>query len=51
LGLKDSGLDIKCPEEAIPSEERIKGEHLKNKISFDEIKSQIESKSPKEINK
>lgn len=43
LGLKDSGLDIECPEEAIPSEDRIKGEHLKNKINFDEIKSKIDS--------
>lgn len=42
-GLKDSGLDIKCDEEALPDEERIKGEHLKNKINFDEIKSKIET--------
>lgn len=43
LGLKDSGLEIKCPEEAIPSEDRIKGEHLKSKINFDEIKSKIDA--------
>jgi len=42
-GLKDSGLKIKCDEEALPEEGRLKGEHLKNKINFDEIKSKIEA--------
>lgn len=41
-GLIDSGMNISCPEEALPSEERIKGEHLKNKIDFQKIKSKIE---------
>ena len=41
-GLIDSGIKIKCKEECFPSEERIKGEHLKNKISFEEIKSKID---------
>ncbi len=41
-GLIDGGIDISCKEEAFPEEERIKGEHLKNKISFEEIKSKIE---------
>ena len=40
-GLKDSGIDIDCPEKAFPSEVRIKGEHMKNKIPFDEIKEKI----------
>lgn len=40
-GLKDSGIEIKCPEEAFPSEERLRGEHLKNKINLEEIKSKI----------
>lgn len=43
-GLKDSGVDIKCPEEAFPSKERLSGEHLKNKIKFEEIKSKITGK-------
>lgn len=42
-GLIDGGIEIKCKKEAFPSEERIKGEHLKNKIDFQKIKSQIEN--------
>jgi len=40
-GLKDAGIEVKCPEEAFPSKERIMGEHLKNKVKFEEIKSKI----------
>lgn len=40
-GLIDGGLEINCKEEALPSEERISGEHLKNKVNFEEIKSKI----------
>jgi len=45
-GLIDSGLKIKFDEkkEIFPSEERIKGKHLKNKIPFEEIKSKVEEK-------
>ncbi len=43
-GLKDSGIGIKCDEDAFPSEERIKGKHLKKDISehFEKIKLEIE---------
>ena len=41
-GLIDSGISIKCSEKVFPSEERIKSEHMKNKIPFDEIKSKID---------
>ena len=41
-GLVESGIEINCKEEAFPEEDRIKGEHLKNKIPFDEIKSKLE---------
>jgi len=40
-GVIDSGLEISCPEECFPDEAKIKGEFLKNKISFEEIKSKI----------
>jgi len=42
-GLIDAGVEIKCKEEAFPSEERIKGQHLKNDFSktFEDIKSKI----------
>ncbi|MDP2672762.1 MAG: 50S ribosomal protein L18 [Nanoarchaeota archaeon] len=40
-GLIDSGIKIECEKENFPNESRIKGEHLKNKILFDEIKSKI----------
>ncbi|MBU2562654.1 MAG: 50S ribosomal protein L18 [Nanoarchaeota archaeon] len=42
-GLIDSGIKINCKEEAFPTEERIQGGHLKNKIKFKEIKSKIEN--------
>ena len=41
-GLIDSGIKIECKKENFPEESRIKGEHLKNKIPFDEIKSKID---------
>ncbi len=41
-GIIDAGLEIKCKEEAFPSEQRIKGEHMKNKISFEDIKNKID---------
>ena len=43
-GLVDSGVEVKFNEEKelFPSEDRIKGEHMKNKIPFQEIKSKIE---------
>lgn len=43
-GLIDSGIEVNCKEEAFPEESRIKGEHMKNKIPFDEIKSKIDKK-------
>jgi len=46
-GLKDSGLDISCGDEFYPDESRLKGEHMKNKIPFEEIKSKIEKLSEK----
>ena len=42
-GLVDSGTEIKCNEETFPEENRIKGESMKNKIPFDEIKSKIDN--------
>ena len=46
-GLKDSGIKIKCEEKDFPSEDRIKGKHLKKDFSnvFDEIKSRIEKEN------
>lgn len=41
-GLIDSGLEISCKEEAFPDDARIKGEHLKNKVDFEKIKSGLE---------
>ena len=42
-GLIDGGLDISCPEEAFPSQEKIEGKNLKKDFSktFSEIKSKI----------
>jgi hypothetical protein len=41
-GLIDAGIKIECKKEFFPEEDRIKGEHLKNKIQFNEIKSKID---------
>ncbi|MCK5624643.1 50S ribosomal protein L18 [Candidatus Pacearchaeota archaeon] len=41
-GLKDNGLDISCDDKVCPDENRLKGEHMKNKIPFEEIKLKIE---------
>jgi large subunit ribosomal protein L18 len=41
-GMIDSGIKINCKKELFPEESRIKGEHLKLKIPFPEIKSKIE---------
>jgi large subunit ribosomal protein L18 len=41
-GLIDSGIKINCKKEFFPEEERIKGQHMKGKIPFDEIKSKID---------
>ena len=40
-GILDSGIKIKHKEEVFPDEKRIKGEYLKNKVNFEEIKSKI----------
>ena len=41
-GLIDAGIDVSCKEECFPEENRIKGEHLKNKIPFNTIKQNLE---------
>ncbi len=41
-GLIDSGIKTECKKELFPAEERIRGEHLKNKIPFAEIKLKID---------
>ena len=40
-GMIDSGIKIECKKEFFPEESRIKGEHMKNKVPFDEIKLKI----------
>ena len=45
-GLIDSGININCKKEAIPENSRIKGEHMKNKIPFEEIKTKIKNSDP-----
>jgi large subunit ribosomal protein L18 len=43
-GLIESGIEIESKKESFPEEERIKGEHLKNKIDIQKIKLNIEKK-------
>ncbi len=40
-GLIDSGINMSHDEKIFPPEQRIKGEHLKNKINMQEIKDKI----------
>ncbi len=41
-GIIDAGLKISCKKEAFPDEERIRGEHLQNKIPFANIKLKLD---------
>lgn len=41
-GIIDAGIKINCDKKLFPEESRIKGQHLKNKIPFDEIKLKID---------
>jgi large subunit ribosomal protein L18 len=41
-GVIDSGIKINCEKKFFPDESRIKGQHMKKKIPFDEIKSKID---------
>jgi len=41
-GLIEAGIKINCKKEFFPEESRINGQHLKNKIPFNEIKSKID---------
>ncbi len=40
-GLIDAGVKIKHEKEIFPDEKRLKGEHLKNKINFEDVKKNI----------
>jgi len=40
-GLVDSGIKMKQKEDVFPDEKRIKGEHLKEKINFEDIRKKI----------
>lgn len=42
-GLVDSGIEIGHREDSFPEDSRIKGEHLKNDIPLEEIKSKLEN--------
>ncbi|MEK6830322.1 MAG: 50S ribosomal protein L18 [Nanoarchaeota archaeon] len=50
-GLVDSGMAIKHKEGIFPDENRIRGEHLKNKIPFEEIKLKITNKDDRKEKK
>ena len=41
-GIIDSGIKTSCKKEAFPEDAKIRGENLKNKIPFQEIKQRIE---------
>lgn len=45
-GVADAGIEINCPEESFPEEDRISGKHMKSDFSktFKEIKLKIEGK-------
>lgn len=40
-GMIDAGMEINCDEEHFPEENRINGEHMKNKVNVEEIKEKI----------
>lgn len=42
-GLVDAGVEVGHREDSFPDESRIKGEHMKNQVPFEEIKSKLEN--------
>lgn len=40
-GMIDSGIEINCDEECFPEENRIMGEHMKNKVNVEEIRGKL----------
>ncbi len=40
-GLIDSGIKVKCSQDMLPSQERVAGKNIKNKISIEDIKGRI----------
>ena len=42
-GLTDAGVKVKHDAKVFPDEKRIKGEHMKSKIPFGDVKSKIEN--------
>ncbi len=40
-GMIESGIEIPCDEKCFPEENRIKGEHMKNKVNVEEIMEKI----------
>ncbi|MEN7982003.1 MAG: 50S ribosomal protein L18 [Nanoarchaeota archaeon] len=40
-GVIEAGIEISCDEKCFPEENRIKGEHMKNKINVEEIMEKI----------
>jgi len=43
-GLQEAGVEIKCDEKFLPEEDRLIGEHLKNKVDVEAIKKNIDKK-------
>lgn len=41
-GLNDAGVEVHSKEEAFPEENRLRGEHLKNKVDVSKIKSNLD---------
>ncbi len=44
-GIVDGGIKVNSNEKMFPSDERIKGEHLKNKINFVKVQKNIEEEN------
>ncbi len=40
-GLADGGVRVRCSQDMFPSQERIEGKHMKNKVNITEIRSKI----------
>lgn len=43
-GFKDAGVDVPSSEEIFPSEDRIKGKHLKNPLDIEDMKKKLQEK-------
>lgn len=44
MGFKDAGVDVPSSDEIFPTEDRVKGKHLKNPLDIEDMKKKLQEK-------